>query len=32
VAGRTDGTLPGQIPAGGTDAFIRKYDANGNEP
>ena len=25
------GVLPGQTRAGGSDAFIRKYDANGNE-
>ena len=25
------GVLPGQTPAGGGDAFIRKYDVNGNE-
>ena len=25
------GTLPGQTSSGGVDAFIRKYDANGNE-
>ncbi len=32
VAGRTGGTLPGQTSAGGVaDAFVRKYDANGNE-
>jgi hypothetical protein len=31
VAGFTDGTLPGQTSAGGGDAFVRKYDANGNE-
>jgi hypothetical protein len=31
VAGRTDGTLPGQTSAGGFDAFVRKYDASGNE-
>jgi PKD domain/RTX calcium-binding nonapeptide repeat (4 copies)/Beta-propeller repeat len=29
VAGTTDGTLPGQISAGGSDAFVQKYDANG---
>ena len=31
VAGRTSGTLPGQSSAGATDAFVRKYDPNGNE-
>ncbi|MBI4302039.1 MAG: thrombospondin type 3 repeat-containing protein [Chloroflexi bacterium] len=31
VAGYTGGTLPGQTPAGGVDAFVRKYDAAGNE-
>jgi hypothetical protein len=32
VAGSTDGTLPGQTPAGGSnDAFVRKYDSAGNE-
>jgi uncharacterized protein (TIGR03437 family) len=31
VAGYTFGTLPGQTSAGGTDAFARKYDGNGNE-
>lgn len=31
VAGRTEGTLPGQTSAGGFDAFVRKYDLNGNE-
>ena len=30
VAGRTFGTLPGQIGAGGWDAFLQKYDTNGN--
>jgi hypothetical protein len=30
VVGRTDGTLAGQKNAGGVDAFIRKYDLNGN--
>ena len=29
LAGRTDGTLPGQTSAGGVDAFVRKYDSNG---
>ena len=31
VVGFTDGTLPGQSSAGGTDAFVRKYDLSGNE-
>jgi PKD repeat protein len=32
MGGLTTGTLPGQIRFGGyTDAFIRKYDADGNE-
>jgi hypothetical protein len=31
VAGRTNGTLPGQTSAGESDAFVRKYDANGTE-
>ncbi len=31
VAGWTGGTLPGQTSAGGGDAFVRKYDAAGNE-
>jgi hypothetical protein len=31
VAGWTDGALPGQTSAGNSDAFVRKYDANGNE-
>lgn len=31
VGGLTGGTLPGQVSAGDADAFIRKYDANGNE-
>ena len=29
VAGRTDGALPGQASAGGTDAFVRSYDSSG---
>jgi outer membrane protein assembly factor BamB len=29
VAGLTEGTLPGQVSAGGKDAFIQKYDATG---
>ena len=31
VVGNTDGTLPGQINAGGYDVFIRKYNLNGSE-
>ena len=31
VAGATGGALPGQTSAGSYDAFVRKYDANGNE-
>ena len=31
VVGSTGGTLPGQTRAGLTDAFVRKYDASGNE-
>jgi hypothetical protein len=31
VVGETSGVFPGQTNAGGTDAFIRKYDTNGNE-
>src|SRR5262245_10036729 len=31
VVGQTSGTLPGQTTTGGTDAFVRKYDAAGNE-
>src|SRR5262249_54091265 len=30
VAGFTDGTLPGQLAAGGRDAFVRQYDAARN--
>jgi hypothetical protein len=30
VAGSVSGAFPGQINSGGQDAFIRKYDANGN--
>ncbi len=30
VAGVTTGTLPGQNNSGGQDAFLRKYDLNGN--
>jgi len=31
VSGSTEGTLPGQSSAGDLDAFVRKYDADGNE-
>jgi len=31
VAGATEGALPGQTNAGNLDAYVRKYDANGNE-
>lgn len=32
VVGQTNGTLPGQISSGGPeDAYVRKYDANGNQ-
>ena len=31
VVGSTSRTLPGQTSAGGIDAFVRKYDVNGNE-
>ena len=31
VAGSTEGALPGQSHLGGSDAFIRKYDIDGNE-
>ena len=31
VAGVTYGTLPGQTNSGNYDAFVRKYDADGNE-
>lgn len=31
IVGNTGGTLPGQTAFGGTDAYIRKYDALGNE-
>src|SRR5207248_3308146 len=30
IAGTTFGTLPGQISAGSADAFVRKYDNDGN--
>jgi uncharacterized protein (TIGR03437 family) len=29
IAGYTHGTLPGQLPQGGYDAFVSKYDLNG---
>jgi hypothetical protein len=29
VTGQTDGTLPGQVSAGGIDNFVRKYDPDG---
>ncbi len=29
ITGGTDGTMPGQTSAGGTDIFLRKYDASG---
>ena len=31
VAGDAGGALPGQTHAGGSDTYVRKYDANGNE-
>jgi curved DNA-binding protein CbpA len=31
VGGTTNGALPNQTQLGGNDAFIRKYDASGNE-
>jgi hypothetical protein len=31
VAGITNGALPGQTSAGSIDAFVRKYDTDGNE-
>ena len=31
LAGYTTGALPGQVSAGGTDAFVRKYDPDGVE-
>lgn len=31
LAGETEGTLPGQVSAGGRDAFLRKYDPTGTE-
>ncbi len=31
VTGLTHGTLPGQVSSGDRDAFVRKYDADGNE-
>ncbi|MCC6390308.1 MAG: hypothetical protein IT167_06880 [Bryobacterales bacterium] len=30
VSGFTEGALPGEVSAGSTDAFVRKYDAGGN--
>ena len=30
VIGLTTGTLPGQMSAGGADAYVRKYDPSGN--
>lgn len=29
VSGWTDGTLPGQVTAGGSDGFLRAYDLDG---
>lgn len=31
VVGQTFGALPGQVAAGQSDAFLRKYDSNGTE-
>ncbi|MBI3935075.1 MAG: SBBP repeat-containing protein [Acidobacteria bacterium] len=31
VVGETSGSLPGEVSAGGTDAYVRKYDSDGNE-
>jgi YVTN family beta-propeller protein len=31
VGGHTTSILPGQVSAGGADAFLRKYDSTGNE-
>ena len=31
VAGATQGVLPGQVSVGDSDAFLRKYDIDGNE-
>lgn len=31
LVGSTDGTLPGQTSAGAADAYIRKYDIDGNQ-
>jgi hypothetical protein len=31
VVGQTFGSMPGQVSAGGWDAFVRKYDPAGNE-
>ena len=31
IVGKVEGALPGQAHPGGSDAFVRKYDAAGNE-
>ncbi len=31
VVGSANAALPGQTPVGGSDAYVRKYDINGNE-
>ena len=31
VVGYTRGTFPGQVKTGTSDAFVRKYDSDGNE-
>lgn len=31
MTGRTDGTLPGQTNLGGLDAYVTKFDVNGNQ-
>jgi hypothetical protein len=31
ICGHTDGTFPGQVSSGGSDAFIAKFDKNGNQ-
>ena len=31
VAGEVGGTLPGQVGAGGSDAYVRRYDSAGSE-
>ena len=31
VAGRTDGTFPGQVNSGGNDVFVRKFSKDGEE-